>query len=277
MKSEKIETSQGAIEYSSWGNGEPILVIHGIHSNCQERLFHKGIDLKRYQLIIPSRPGYGATPLVKGSTLKKAAQLIIALLNHLKINKTIVYGVSAGGLTAIELAGNYPERVTKLILASAVSKRWLIPDDRMYKKAQIIFHPKVENFTWRLIRTFSYLTPKSVTKIFHSQFSVKKLEDITEKEIFEILQMLKRYQSQEGFLADIKQEVEVSVLKKITSPTLIIHSENDNTIPLEHAQHAHRMIPGSTLIKLQNDWGHLLWVGRDSCQSVQTIVDFIEK
>lgn len=46
MDSKEIVTSLGAIEYSSWGTGEPILIIHGGHSNCQERLFHKGIDFK---------------------------------------------------------------------------------------------------------------------------------------------------------------------------------------------------------------------------------------
>ena len=125
MKGETIKTDKGQIEYSIVGEGTPVLFLHGGHSNCRETLFHKGFDTSKYQLITPSRPGYGNTPLNNNNTPKKAANLIITLLDHLNIKKVIVYAVSAGGLTSIEMAGNYPDRVEKLILASAVTKKWL--------------------------------------------------------------------------------------------------------------------------------------------------------
>jgi pimeloyl-ACP methyl ester carboxylesterase len=59
--------------------------------------------LSKFQLITPSRPGYGKTPLNGHTTPKQAAELIAELLNCLSIKPAIVYGISAGGLTAIEL------------------------------------------------------------------------------------------------------------------------------------------------------------------------------
>jgi pimeloyl-ACP methyl ester carboxylesterase len=64
MRIEVIKTDKGQIEYSIVGKGVPILFLHGGHSNCQETLLHKGFDTNKFQLITPSRPGYGNTPLV---------------------------------------------------------------------------------------------------------------------------------------------------------------------------------------------------------------------
>ena len=99
-------------------------------------VFQKGFDTIKYQLITPSRPGYGNTPLNDNFTPKDTADLTASLLYYLGIDKVIVYAISAGGLTSIELAAEYPERVEKLILASAVSKKWLDKNGKVYKTAK---------------------------------------------------------------------------------------------------------------------------------------------
>jgi len=43
----------------------------------------------------------------------------------LEIERVIVYGISAGGLTAIEMASAYSDRVLKLIIASTVTEKWV--------------------------------------------------------------------------------------------------------------------------------------------------------
>jgi len=134
MKIETIETDKGQIEYSTVSEGIPILFVHGGHSNCRETLFHKGFDTSKVKLITPSRPGYGNTPLAGNFTPEKSADLIVTLLDYLKIDKVVLYAISAGGLTSITLAGKYPERVEKLILASALSKKWLDKNGEIVKE-----------------------------------------------------------------------------------------------------------------------------------------------
>src|SRR5690554_2799551 len=148
MEIKIIDTDKGQIEYSVTGKGVPVLFLHGGHSNCRETLFHKGFDTNKYQLITLSRPGYGNTPLCDNTTPKKTAELIVSLLDYLKIDKVILYAVSAGGLSSIELAARYPERIEKLILASAVSKKWLDEEGQVYNMAKILFNPKTEKFVW---------------------------------------------------------------------------------------------------------------------------------
>ncbi len=114
----------------------------------------KQFDIKRFCLITPSRPGYGKTPLFNLVSPKDTAELFIALLDELELKSVIVFGISAGGLTAIELASNFPDRVKKLVLVSAVTKKWMTEKDDTYQRAKKLFSPSVEKYSWGLFRFF---------------------------------------------------------------------------------------------------------------------------
>jgi pimeloyl-ACP methyl ester carboxylesterase len=277
VNSSIIRTDHGEIEYRTIGNGQPIVFIHGGHSNCHETLSCKGFDLERFQLIIPSRPGYGNTPLANNNTPGKAAGLIAELLEILSIDKAIIYGISAGGLTAIELAAVFPDKVDKLILASAVSKKWLDPQERIYKAARIIFHPKMEGMTWGIVRFFSKLFPLMIAKSFYPQFSAETNHKLRKEDIKELIAALNNYRSKNGFINDIDQNIDQEMLNRVDASSLVIHSKNDNSVPYEHAVHSHKMLKNSTLVELKNEWGHLFWIGCDSNESISKIMRFINE
>ena len=272
-----INTKLGKIEYCSIGKGLPVLFIHGGHSNCNETLCHKGFDLEKFQLITPSRPGYGKTPLNNTKTPRQAADLILELLEYLSVDNIIVYGISAGGLTAIELASNYPDKVSKLILASAISKKWLEEQGKIYKTAKIMFNPKVERFIWGMVRFFSNIFPSIIAKNFYPQFSKYPVHKLNKNDIQELILTMKYYNSKTGFLNDIDQNINDESITNIKCPTLIIHSENDNSVSLEHAKYANEMIKNSKIEVLQNEWGHLFWIGNDSKNIVEKIINFIKE
>ena len=275
MKNKIIKTELGVIEYSTIGKGKPVLFIHGGHTNCNATIWQKGFDLKKYQLITPSRPGYGNTPLNNNKTPKQQANLIISLLDYLSIDKVILYGISAGGLTTLKLTGNYPERVEKLILASCISKEWLDKKGELYKNAKRIFNPKLEGFVWGMTRFFSGLFPNLIAKNFYSQFTSNPPHKLIKEDVKELMSMLKNFRSGAGFINDIDQNIDQDVISKIKCPTLIIHSKNDNSVPLEHALHSNKMIENSKLVELNNEWGHLFWIGSDSNVSISKTMEFI--
>ena len=277
MSSKVINTKLGEVEYFSIGKGVPILFVHGGHSNCNETLCHKGFDLEKFQLITPSRPGYGKTPLNNNKTPKQAADLIVELLEQLSVDNIIVYGISAGGLTAIELASNYPDKVSKLILASAVSKKWLDEQGKIYKTAKKMFNPKIEKIIWGMVRFFSSIFPNMIAKSFYPQFSKNPVHKLKKYDIQKLISTMKHYNSKMGFLNDIDQNINDEIITKIKCPTLIIHSINDNSVPFEHAVHSNKMIKNSKLVELKNEWGHLFWIGDDSNDSIRKTIEFIEE
>lgn len=175
------------------------------------------------------------------------------------------------------MAGNYPNKVSKLILASAVSKKWLDEQGKIYKTAKKMFNPKIEKIVWGMVRFFSSIFPNMIAKSFYPQFSKNPVHKLKKIDIKELVSTMKFYNSKMGFLNDIDQNINDEIITKIKCPTLIIHSENDSSVPLEHAKYSNQMITSSKIEILQNDWGHLFWIGADSKSSIEKTIEFIKE
>lgn len=275
MKIRTLNTTIGPIEYSIYGKGEPLLFIHGGHSNAKEILSHKHIDPEKFILITPSRPGYGNTPVSNNLTPIDASKQIIELMNALDFKKFTVIGISAGGLTAIALTSLYPGRVNKFVLVSSISKRWLNSNDELYKKGKQLFNPKVEKYTWGLLKFFLKLFPKMIIKKMTAELSTAEINDIKKEEIKDMKSMLLNQRSKNGFIIDLEHNLEENIIEKIKASTLIIHSKNDKTISKEHPFYAKEKIKNSKLIWVDNKWGHLIWVGKESEEIINHINTFL--
>ena len=272
-----IHTAKGKIEYSLLGQGRPILFVHGGHVNCRETIFQKDLDPDKFCFITPSRPGYGNTPLADGNkTPKGTADLFIALLDELQLSRVIVIGISAGGLTALEMAANYPDRVESLVLLSALTQKWFAETDKVYTGGKKIFAPKTERFTWSLYRFFFNLFPKMMAKTMFKQLSKYRPIEFTEYELKELKQMTMNMRSGAGFDNDLDQTFDREILSKVACPTLILHSEYDNSVDLSHPQNAKNKIKHAKLRLFKNHWGHLLWLGAGYAQVLEEIKQLIE-
>jgi pimeloyl-ACP methyl ester carboxylesterase len=259
-----IETPKGKIEFSLHGQGKAILIVHGGHIDCRETIFQKGLDPDEFCFITPSRPGYGNTPLTEANkTPKGTAALFIALLEELKVTKATVIGVSAGGLTAFEIAANHPDRVESLVLLSALTKNWFNKSEPIYKNGKRFFAPGMEQFTWFMYRLFFRLFPGMMARTMFRSLSTYRPIEYTEEELKELKQLTINMRSGHGFVNDLDQTIDESVLAGITCPTLILHSENDNMVADSHPQNALNRIKNSSLETFNNRWGHLLWLGTD--------------
>jgi len=115
-----------------------------------------------------------------------------------------------------------------------------------------------------------------IAKSFFPQFSTKPIHKLNSDDVNELVKTLRLYSSGTGFLNDIDQNIEEGVINKIECPTLIIHSKNDNSVSIDHPEHANKMIKTSILEILNNEWGHLFWIGRDSQKFIAIITKFIE-
>src|SRR6266567_1642603 len=87
-------TKLGLIEYRSVGQGPAVLVLNGGHTNCHSPLGHEAFFLAQgYQLIVPSRPGYGRTPSSTGKSAEAFADALVSLLDLLQLDQVIVEGM----------------------------------------------------------------------------------------------------------------------------------------------------------------------------------------
>ncbi len=275
MKCYVVHTNLGTIEYSIKGQGKPVIFFHGGLSNCRDTLWHQNWDLTSYQLITPSRPGYGKTPLAQNGSPKKVARLVHQLLVELDISSPIIVGISAGAPAAIAYAALYPQDTHSLILMSAVTKRWITKGDPMYSRIIRLFGSRYYKNKWKIYRAYFGLMPKLAANNLLREMSSKPQARTTAPETAQVKEMVFNSATGEGLYTDLKLNTSKRLLQNVQCPTLILHSEYDKLVPLDMAFYAEQTIPNTKVKTYPNKWGHLLWVGADSRPPLTDIQKFL--
>ena len=104
------------LAYSKIGKGFPIVLIHGYLGGPALWKFQID-DLKQhYEVITPSLAGYAESASLKSpNSINENANLVIELLNHLRIGNFFLLGHSMGGMIVQEIAAMDSSTVEKLI------------------------------------------------------------------------------------------------------------------------------------------------------------------
>ncbi len=110
--------------YEEVGQGTPILFVHEFaadHRGWEPQMREFG---KRHRCIAYSARGYTPSdvPADKSAyTYRHVMRDCVAVLDHLKIDRAHLVGLSMGGYTALQVALNHPGRVRSLVLAGTGS------------------------------------------------------------------------------------------------------------------------------------------------------------
>jgi pimeloyl-ACP methyl ester carboxylesterase len=253
-------TECGPIEYREIGRGEPVLVLNGGHTNCDSPLGHERCFLDHgFRLIVPSRPGYGNTPSVTGRRAEAFADALAQLLDRLQLERVVVLGISAGGRTALQLAGRHPARVARLILQNALTGApFPAPATRL--GAYLLFNRWAERWTWAAFRGLARVAPRAaLTAMMRSLTTLDPrvvVATMGAERRRAALAFLLASRSGAGFLHDLGHAC--GDLGRITAPTLIIESKYDGAKAAAHATYAADNIPGAELFVSPAE-SHLLW------------------
>ncbi|MDD4291386.1 MAG: alpha/beta hydrolase [Clostridia bacterium] len=108
------------IAYIEGGEGDKtLLCIHGNMASCLFMYEFINNAPEGYRVICPDLNGFGDSSYLNPvSEMADLAENIHAFMTKLKQTKFAVLGWSLGGGVAMELAANYPESVTHLIMCS---------------------------------------------------------------------------------------------------------------------------------------------------------------
>lgn len=114
----KYVVSNGAkIYYHERGNGAPLVLLMGFGADGTLWEKHVAVYEKHFRCILIDNRGVGKSDQPEGPySTKMMAADTIAVMDDAGIDKASIAGISMGGAIAQEVALNYPERVTKLIL-----------------------------------------------------------------------------------------------------------------------------------------------------------------
>ncbi|MGH9901181.1 MAG: alpha/beta hydrolase, partial [Pyrinomonadaceae bacterium] len=104
------------------GNGHAVVLLHGknFYASYWENTV-RALSGAGFRVIVPDQIGFGKSskPEINYSFDLLAANTA-RLLDHLRVGRAVVVGHSMGGMLAVRLARNYPERTTHLVLENPI-------------------------------------------------------------------------------------------------------------------------------------------------------------
>lgn len=272
--SEILKTDHGDLEYTVRGEGTPVLTLHGAGGGYDQGLWFGRLALgDGYKFISVSRYGYLRTPIPQNASIKMQATSYKDLLNHLHIPKVIVIGGSAGGPSATEFANDYPERVSALILISAVSEA-SVPGDKPAFYIGIIHLIQQSDYAYWLVAKFmqpAILNLMGIPANVYAKFTL--IQKKMAQDMLDIMHpMSQRYLGTVNDGDMIQREAVAT--DAIAAPTMILHARDDALVSYQHAEHAREAIKGSQLISF-NVGGHGLLSQMDAVR--QNVKEFLER
>lgn len=206
------------VHYAIWGEGPPLLLLHGGLGNMEYFGGQVGELAKHYKVIAMDSRGHGqSTRNTDPYSYGLMAKDVVALMDHLKIDKASIVGWSDGGIIGIDIAINHPQRLDRLFAFGAnTNVAGLKPDiDK-----NPIFAKYIENAAKDYERLSK--TPKDF-------------------EAF-VTQIAQMWATQPNYTKE--------QLATIKSPVAIADGEHDEAIKQEHNVEMSQDIPGAKLVIL---------------------------
>ena len=273
-----IDTRAGTLEYAIAGDGPPLMMIHGTGGGFdQGLLFAAGLRQRGVQVIAPSRFGYLGSAFPDDASPAHQADALVALLDHLGIERLPVAGGSAGALSAAEFALRHPDRCSHLVLivpAANLTNRDPVAFTALQRLAvgavlgsDFWFWSLSRLAPEQMIRTLLATDPALLSEASEAE---RARANAILDQIFPISRKVDGLRT-DGFWAGTPSP---TAYERIEVPTLILSCEDDLFGTADTARLLAERIPDARLT-IYPDGGHI-WLGHDDALS-REIAEFIRQ
>ncbi|MEU3271135.1 alpha/beta hydrolase [Saccharomonospora sp. NPDC006951] len=271
------ELPEGVVEYRhEQRDGATVLIFHGGHMRAGIPLGEDVFAEAGYSVLVPSRPGYGRTPLRTGTSPAEFADVTRSLCERLGIARVAaVVGISAGGRTAMAMAARHPGLVERVVLQSAVGPLpW--PSRAIRIAGGVVFAPGRERLTWSLVRGILRRAPETGLRLLLGDLSTLPartvISALREDHREPLIGLFTSMRSGHGFLNDLTGQPAAE--GEVTQPALIIASRHDGSVGFAHAEAIADAVPHGRLVESAAP-GHLIWFADDWPAISETIRGFL--
>lgn len=236
-----LQTNGIELYFEIVGQGEPVLLLHGLGSRGEDWAFQVPEFSRSFQVITADMRGHGRTAKPPGPySLPQMAADVVGLLDGLGIESTHIVGLSMGGMIAFQIAVDHPERVRSMVIVNSgpalvprTAAEWLKVKQRLILAR--MFGPA---------QTGKFLSTRLFPKPDQSALRDRLIELWAEND-------------KDAYLASIHALVGWSVLERIPEigcPVLVISGDRDYT-PLSRKAEYTALIPDARLVVIE-DSGH---------------------
>ena len=252
-----IETTPDALGnsiklfYEDLGTGKPVIFIHGWplnHAMWEYQLAE--LPNQNFRCIAYDRRGFGKSdyPWEKYD-YDTLADDLKALLDQLHLTEVTLVGFSMGGGEIARYIGKYgTSKISKVVLISSVTPFLLQTNDNSEGVDKSVFDELVENITKD--------RPAFLADFGKKFFGVSLFNDAVSEPLLQWNQVLCLMSSHKATVDCVRSFSETdfrSDLKMINVPTLIIHGDDDKTVPIEASgNRTAQMLPNAKYLIYQD-------------------------
>lgn len=272
-------TDVGPIEYARIGRGPAVLLVHGTPGSYRQLLGLASDLAERFTSILPSRPGYGTTPISAGRTFEEQAAAYAALLRALHIPDAAVVGVSGGGPSALAFARSAGAR--SLVLCCAVAPH--LADVPLGMRLLTMLGPAgtalgsaARTVQRRRARgkTASVILRASLTEGDRMRLDEPGVADALDAFVAGHADAPPGFDGLRNDVRRLTETRDAPDLSDLSLPVLVQHGDEDPTVAVEHARFHAAAIAGARLDVYQGS-GHLYLVTRRR-EATSQIRSFLE-
>lgn len=235
-------------------NNPALLLIMGAASSLiwwDEGFCNKLVDKGYFVIRYDNRDTGMSTsyPVGKpGYTFEEMSDDAIKILDAYQIEKATIMGMSMGGMLAQMIAIRHPERVKSLVLLASMYFAEGAED-------LPVFSPEVQKFfdDYGDYRPIGYRAQvdyafKQWQATHHSErkYDLDEIYKMIELDVNRAID----YNSKLNHSFALVTGDELTRIKEITRPTLIVHGTVDNVIPIVHGEMLSKTIPNASLLTL---------------------------
>lgn len=243
----KADLDGVTLAYSDRGRGLPLVLVHGFPLSRKmwrpqaEELVKAGC-----RVITPDLRGFGETVLPSPTvSMDVYGDDIVALLDHLGIDKAVVGGMSMGGYVLLNLLERYPERVAAPIFI--VTKAGSDDDAGKTRRTALAEACRVQGIL-------------PVAEAFRNiLFAPATLEENPElvAEVSGLINATDPLGAAAALIAMRDRKDCIALLEGFSQPALVIGAELDQAVPAENSRIITERLPDADLCILHGG-GHMV-------------------
>lgn len=254
------------VTYYRTGQGEPLLLVHGIttYSFIWDNLI-PGLS-SRYDLIVPDLLGCGESDMdVKDMSPGAQARMIVGLMDHLGIESAHLVTHDIGGAAGQIMAVNHASRLRDLVMINTVGYDYWPVQPIVTFRVPILRQIAMAALDIRILRKI----------VEHGVYYKERVTDALMETFF---RPLSTQEGKQGFLRlarslDNTQLMNIrDNIHSIEKPVLIVRGDADPYLPAEISEKLHENIPGSRLERIETG-GHFIQLDEPDWL-VGLIIDF---
>ena len=258
--------------YEEVGQGTPILFVHEFASD------HRGWEPQmrafgqRHRCIAYSARGYTPSDVPADPNTYSYRHVMrdaVAVLDHLKIDKAHLVGLSMGGYTSLQVTLNHPERVRSLVLAGTGSGSERSYTDDFHKHSRALGDTFEREGSAAVAKSYG-LGPSRVPFLLKDPRGFAEFsQQLAEHDARGSANTSRGFQGARPSLYDFE-----SAIKKLATPALIVVGDEDDRC-IEPSLFLKRTLPASGLVMLAKT-GHVVNLEEPALFN-QVVGDFLDR